>query len=69
MREQMDEILTIDRVAAHFGADKFAVDRLVSNGMASAFKLGSTWLFRWCDLDNWIFSRVGEGMVDYKGWE
>lgn len=69
MREQMDEILTIDGVAAHFGADKFALDRIVSHGMASAFKLGGTWLFRWSDLVHWIFSRVGKGMADYKGEE
>ncbi|RCX08644.1 AlpA family transcriptional regulator [Extensimonas vulgaris] len=63
MRDQPDEILTIDEVAAYLKAGKRTVYRLAADGKLAAFKLGGTWRFRRGDLDKWIASRIGKAMV------
>lgn len=69
MRDQLDEILTIDEVATYLKAGKRTVYRLAANGKLPAFKLGGTWRFRGSDLDQRIASRVGKAMVDDEGAE
>ncbi|WP_233237185.1 helix-turn-helix domain-containing protein [Bordetella sp. LUAb4] len=60
MKEQPDEILTIEEVAAYLKAGRRTVYRLTANGQIPAFKLGGTWRFRRTELDRWIASRIGE---------
>jgi excisionase family DNA binding protein len=64
MSDQLDEILTIDEVAAFLKAGKRTVYRLAASGKLPAFKLGGTWRFRRSDLDQWIASSIGKSMVD-----
>jgi len=64
MRDQSDEILTIDEVATYLKASKRTVYRLASSGKLPAFKLGGTWRFRRGDLDRWIASRIGKTTDD-----
>ena len=59
MSDQLDEILTIDEVAAYLKAGKRTVYRLASGGKIPAFKLGGTWRFRRAELDQWIASQLG----------
>lgn len=60
MSDQLDEIFTIDEVAAYLKAGKRTVYRLASSGRIPAFKLGGTWRFRRGELDEWIASRIGK---------
>lgn len=60
MRDQPDEILTIDEVATYPKAGKRTVYRFASSGKIPAFKLGGTWRFRRTELNQWIASRVGK---------
>ena len=70
MSDQLDEILTIDEVAAYLKAGKRTVYRLASSGRIPAFKLGGTWRFRRAELDQWIASRIGKvADVDEEGGE
>lgn len=64
MSDQLDEILTIDEVAAFLKAGKRTVYRLAASGEFPAFKLGGTWRFRRSDLDKWIASRIGKSAMD-----
>lgn len=64
MRNQPDQILTFDDVAAHLNAGKPTFYRLAASGKLSALKLGGAWRFRRGDLDKWIASRIGKAMVD-----
>jgi len=67
---QLDEILTIDEVAAYLKASKRTVYRLAASGNLPAFKLGGTWRFRRGELDRWIASRIGYPAVgDEEGVE
>lgn len=59
MKEQSDEILTIEEVAAYLKAGRRTVYRLAANGQIPAFKLGGTWRFRRAELDRWIAARIG----------
>jgi len=56
----LDEILTIDEVAAYLKAGKRTVYRLAATGQIPAFKLGGTWRFRRGELDRWIATRIGK---------
>lgn len=70
MSGQLDEILTIDEVAAYLKASKRTVYRLAASGNLPAFKLGGTWRFRRGELDRWIASRIGYPAVgDEEGVE
>ncbi|KAB7772877.1 AlpA family transcriptional regulator [Xanthomonas sp. LMG 12462] len=64
MSDQLDEILTIDEVAAYLKASKRTVYRLAANGQLPAFKLGGTWRFRRGELDKWIANRICEAVAD-----
>ena len=58
MAEPEGEILSLDEVAAYFKAGKRTVYRLAAEGRLPAFKLGGTWRFRRCDLDEWIAAHL-----------
>ena len=60
MSDQLDEILTIDEVAAYLKAGKRTVYRLAANGEIPAFKLGGTWRFRRSELDQWIAASINK---------
>ncbi len=60
MSDQLDEILTIDEVAAYLKAGKRTVYRLASSGKIPAFKLGGTWRFRRAEMDRWIASQISQ---------
>lgn len=64
MSDQLDEILTIDEVAAYLKAGKRTVYRLSASGKLPAFKLGGTWRFRRGDLEKWIASSIGKATVN-----
>lgn len=64
MSDQLDEILTIDEVAAYLKAGKRTVYRLAASGQIPAFKLGGTWRFRRGELDQWIANRIGKVAVN-----
>ena len=59
MIEPLDEILTIEEVAAYLKAGRRTVYRLAANGQIPAFKLGGTWRFQRAELDRWIAARIG----------
>lgn len=69
IRDQPDEILTIDEVAAYLKAGKRTIYRLAASGKLPAFKLGGTWRFRRDDLDKWIACRIGKAAMDDEGPE
>lgn len=60
MSDQLDEILTIDEVAAYLKAGKRTVYRLAASGQIPAFKLGGTWRFSRDELNQWIAGRIGK---------
>lgn len=64
MSDQLDEILTIEEVAAYLKAGKRTVYSLAANGKLPSFNLGGTSRFRRGDADKWIASRIGKAMVD-----
>ncbi|MFL1492157.1 methylation-associated defense system helix-turn-helix domain-containing protein MAD1 [Pseudomonas antarctica] len=69
MRDQSDEILTIDEVAAYLKAGKRTVYRLAASGQIPAFKLGGTWRFRRGELDQWIAGRISNARHESNGAE
>lgn len=62
--DQLDEILTIDEVAAYLKVSKRTIYCLAASGKLPAFKLGDTWRFRRADLDQLIASRIGKATLD-----
>ena len=66
MSDQLDEILTIDEVAAYLKAGKRTVYRLAADKKIPAFKLGGTWRFRKADLEQWIAQQTTGGQREGK---
>lgn len=60
MTKTEGEILTLDEVAAYLKAGKRTVYRLAQKGEIPAFKLGGTWRFRRCELDDWIAESINK---------
>lgn len=58
MKERLEEIFTIDELAAYLKASKRTVYRLAASNQIPAFKLGGTWRFRRAELDKWIADRI-----------
>lgn len=54
MKDQTDEIFTLDEVAAYLKVGKRTVYRLAAAKKIPAFKVGGTWRFRKADIDSWI---------------
>lgn len=54
MKDQTDEIFTLDEVAAYLKVGKRTVYRLAAAKKIPAFKVGGTWRFRKADIDTWI---------------
>jgi excisionase family DNA binding protein len=53
------EIRTVSEMAAYFGRNPETIKRQAHNGKLPGFKLGKTWFFRMCDIDNMINAAVG----------
>lgn len=66
MRDDTDEIFTLDDVAAYLKVGKRTVYRLAAAKKIPAFKVGGTWRFRKADIDSWIASQTleAEGKQD-----
>lgn len=64
MRNDTDEIFTLDEVAAYLKVGKRTVYRLAATKKIPAFKVGGTWRFRKADLERWIASRTGKAAFD-----
>lgn len=54
MKEESDEIFTLDDVAAYLKVGKRTVYRLAAAKRIPAFKVGGTWRFSRTDIDSWI---------------
>lgn len=67
MRDQSEEILTIDEVATYLMAGKRMLYCLVASGQIPAFKFGGTWRFRHGELGQWIASRIGKAIDGDSG--
>lgn len=60
MRDDTDDIFTLDDVAAYLKVGKRTVYRLAAAKKIPAFKVGGTWRFRKADIDSWIASQTLE---------
>lgn len=49
-----DEILTLKEVAEYLKLAEKTVYRLVAEGKLPDFKVGGSWRFKKCDIENWI---------------
>jgi len=54
MKEQMEEILTLEDVADYLKVTPRTIYRLAREGKLPAFKLGGVWRFRRSELQSWI---------------
>lgn len=54
MKEESNEIFTLDDVAAYLKVGKRTVYRLAAAKKIPAFKVGGTWRFSRIDIDSWI---------------
>jgi excisionase family DNA binding protein len=54
MRNDTDEIFTLDEVAAYLKVGKRTVYRLAAAKKIPGFKVGGMWRFRQTDIDGWI---------------
>ncbi len=63
MAKAIDEILTLDEVAAYLKAGKRTVYRLAAAKKIPAFKVGGTWRFSRADIDRWIKQQSMEGLA------
>jgi excisionase family DNA binding protein len=57
MKTGLDEIFTLDELAAYLKVGKRTLYRLAAHGEIPAFKVGGTWRFRRSDIDQWIQDR------------
>lgn len=63
MKDQTDEIFTLDDVAAYLKVGKRTVYRLAAAKKIPAFKVGGTWRFRKADIDAWIAAQYNHPEV------
>lgn len=63
MKDQADEIFTLDDVAAYLKVGKRTVYRLAAAKKIPAFKVGGTWRFRKADIDAWIAAQSNHAEV------
>ena len=61
MKTGLDEIFTLDELAAYLKVGKRTLYRLAAHGEIPAFKVGGTWRFRRSDIDQWIQDRSPRG--------
>jgi excisionase family DNA binding protein len=62
MRNDTDEIFTLDEVAAYLKVGKRTVYRLAAAKKLPAFKVGGTWRFSRADIDTWIKQQSMEAL-------
>lgn len=49
-----DEILTLKEVASYLKLAEKTTYRLAAEGKLPGFKVGGSWRFKYCDIENWI---------------
>lgn len=54
MKDEIEEIFTLDEVAAYLKVGKRTVYRLAAAKKIPAFKVGGTWRFQRQEIDQWI---------------
>ena len=54
MKDDTEEIFTLDEVAAYLKVGKRTVYRLAAAKKIPAFKVGGTWRFHHSDIEQWI---------------
>ncbi|TXH34383.1 MAG: DNA-binding protein [Burkholderiaceae bacterium] len=54
MRDDTEEIFTLDEVAAYLKVGKRTVYRLAAAKRIPAFKVGGSWRFSRAEIDDWI---------------
>lgn len=54
MSDEIDDIFTLEEVAAYLKVGKRTVYRLAAAKKLPAFKVGGTWRFSRADIDSWI---------------
>jgi excisionase family DNA binding protein len=62
MKNQDDEIFTLDEVAAYLKVGKRTVYRLAASKKIPAFKVGGAWRFKRQDIDRWIAVQSQENL-------
>lgn len=62
MKNQDDEIFTLDEVAAYLKVGKRTVYRLAASKKIPAFKVGGAWRFKRQDIDRWIAAQSQENL-------
>lgn len=62
MKDETDEIFTLDDVAAYLKVGTRTVYRLAAAKKIPAFKVGGTWRFSRADIDRWIKQQSMEGL-------
>lgn len=61
MKTGMDEVFTLDELAAYLKVGKRTLYRLAAHAEIPAFKVGGTWRFRRRDIYQWIQDRSPHG--------
>lgn len=62
MKNQDDEIFTLDEVAAYLKVGKRTVYRLAASKKIPAFKVGGAWRFKRQDINRWIAAQSQENL-------
>lgn len=62
MKDEPEQILTLDEVAAYLKVGKRTVYRLAAAKKIPAFKVGGIWRFSRTDIDGWIRQQSMEGL-------
>ncbi len=62
MKDNPEDICTLDEVAAYLKVGKRTVYRLAAAKKIPAFKVGGTWRFSRADIDSWIKQQSMEGL-------
>ncbi|MFB2648089.1 methylation-associated defense system helix-turn-helix domain-containing protein MAD1 [Shewanella mangrovisoli] len=52
-----DEIMTLKELAEHLKLTEKTAYRLAAEGKLPGFKVGGSWRFRKCDIDDWIMNQ------------
>lgn len=60
MKDETEEIFTLDEVAAYLKVGKRTVYRLAAAKKIPAFKVGGTWRFQRQEIDQWIKRQTAE---------
>jgi len=62
MKNEPEQILTLDEVAAYLKVGKRTVYRLAAAKKIPAFKVGGIWRFSLADTDGWIRRQSMDGL-------